>query len=146
MFRALARNPEIRGYAGQSSAGFASGNRILSDEAVLQVLRDVLGIPNILVGSARRDTAVPGATSSESYIWNGETIFMGILRGSDAIVQKSNNVKAMPVAALNMEYGSMIAGQYDSNDRTRRYVYAEEVHSFKLVDASLGYVVTDCLT
>lgn len=146
VFRALARNPEIRGYAGQSSAGFASGNRILSDEAVLQVLRDVLGIPNILVGSARRDTAVPGATSSESYIWNGETIFMGILRGSDAIVQKSNNVKAMPVAALNMEYGSMIAGQYDSNDRTRRYVYAEEVHSFKLVDASLGYVVTDCLT
>ena len=145
MFRALARNPEIRGYVGNSGQGIAAGNRILNDEAVVSVLRDVLGIPNILVGQALQDTAVPGATSDESYIWDGETIFMGILKGSDAIVQKSN-VKGMPTAALNLEYGGMIAGQYDSLDRTRRYVYAEEVHNFKLIDASLGYVITDCLT
>ena len=146
VFRVLARNPEVRGYVGNSGNGIAAGNRILSDEAVISVLRDVLGIPNILVGQALQDTAVPGATSSESYIWDGETIFMGILKGSDAIVQKSGNVKGMPTAALNLEYGGMIAGQYDSLDRTRRYVYAEEVHNFKLIDASLGYVITDCLT
>jgi len=146
VFRVLARNPEVRGYVGDSSNGIASGNRILADEAVLSVLRDVLGIPNIMVGAALQETAVPGATSSESYIWDGETIFMGILRGSDAIVQKSGNVKGMPTAALNLEFGGMIAGQYDSLDRTRRYVYAEEVHNFKLIDASLGYVLNDCLT
>ena len=146
VFRALARNPEVRGYVGDSSSGIASGNRILADEAVLSVLRDVLGIPNIMVGAALQDTAVPGAASSEAYIWDRETIFMGILRGSDAIVQKSGNVKGMPTAALNLEFGGMIAGQYDSLDRTRRYVYAEEVHSFKLIDASLGYVLNDCLT
>ena len=28
----------------------------------IAVLRDVLGIPNIYVGQARQDTAVPGAT------------------------------------------------------------------------------------
>jgi len=73
-------------------------------------------------------------------------MFMGILRGSDAIVQKSGNVKGMPTAAINLEFGGMIAGQYDSLDRTRRYVYAEEVHNFKLIDPSLGYVLNDCLT
>lgn len=145
VFRALARNPEIRGYVGTLANGVASGNRILNDEAVIAVLRDVLGIPNIHVGQARRDTAVPGAASSESYIWNGESIFMGILRGSDAIVQKSGNVKGMPVAALNFQFGSVVAGQYDSLDKTRRYVYAEEVHQFKAIDSTLGHVVTNCL-
>jgi len=146
VFRQLARNPEIRGYVGSTSSGLASGNRILNDEAVLSVLRDVLGIPNVYVGQARQDTAVPGATSSESYIWNGESIFMGILKGSDAIVQKSGNVKGMPVAALNFQFGSMVAGQYDSLDKTRRYVYAEEVHAVQAIDSTLGHVVTDCLT
>jgi hypothetical protein len=145
VFRALARNPEIRGYVGSTGNGLAAGSRILNDEAVLSVLRDVLGIPNIHVGQARRDTAVPGATSSESYIWEGETIFMGILKGADAIVQKSGNVKGMPVAALNFEFGSMVAGQYDSLDKTRRYVYAEEVHQVKAIDSTLGHVVTNCL-
>ena len=145
VFRVLARNPEIRGYVGSSANGIAAGNRILNDEAVIAVLRDVLGIPNIHVGQARQDTAVPGATSSESYIWNGETIFMGILRGSDAIVQKSGGVKAMPVAALNFQFGNMVAGQYDSLDKTRRYVYAEEVQSFQAIDSTLGHVLTNTL-
>jgi len=148
-FRALARNPEVRGYVqvgGGSTIGVAAGaNQILSDEAVKAVLRDILGIPNIYVGQALRDTAVPGATSSESAIWTGSKIFMGILRGADAIVQKSGNVKGMPTAALNLEFGGMQAGQYDSLDSTRRYVYAEEVHDFKLIDASLGFVITDCI-
>ena len=146
VFRELARNPEVRGYLGTATNNLASGNRILTDEAVLAVLRDILGIPNILVGQARQDTAVPGATSSEAYIWNDESIFMGILRGSDAIVQKSGNVKGMPVAALNFQFGDMVAGQYDSLDKTRRYVYAEEVNQFKAIDSTLGHVVTDCLT
>jgi len=145
VFRALARNPEVRGYVGDSSAGIASGSRILSDEAVKAVLRDILGIPNIMVGEARQDVAIPGASSSEGYIWTADTIFMGLLKGSDAIVQKSGGVKAMPVAALNFEFGGMVAGQYDSLDRTRRHVYAEESHIFQAIDADLGFVLTDCL-
>ena len=146
VFRALARNPEVRGYAGTAAQGLASGgSMIMNDEAVKTVLRDILGIPNIYVGEARRETAVPGATSSESQIWNTETIFMGILKGADAIVQKSGNVKGMPVAALNFDFGGMVAGQYDSLDSTRRYVYAEEVQQFKAIDSTLGYILTDCL-
>ena len=141
-FRALARNPEVRGYVGTLANGVASGNLILSDEAVIEVLRSVLGIPNIYVGAARQDTAVPGAASSEGYIWGGDKLFMGILKGADAIVQKSGNVKGMPVAALNFQFGSMIAGQYDSLDKTRRYVYAEEVSQFKAIDSTLGHVLT----
>ena len=145
LFRALARNPEVRGYVGTSSAGIASGNLILSDAAVKQVLADVLGIPNIHVGEARVDSAVPGASSSEGYIWTNDSLFMGILHGSDAIVQKGGNVKGMPVAALNFEFGGMVAGQYDDLGKIRRYVYAEECHLFKGIDSTLGYILTDCL-
>jgi hypothetical protein len=145
VFRQLARNPEVRGFAGSATAGIASGERVLNDEVVIGVLRDVLGIPNIYVGQARQDTAVPGATASESYIWTGDSLFMGILKGSDAIVQKSGNVKGMPVAALNLAFNDMVAGQYDSLDKTRRYVYAEEVNVYHAVDSTLGRIITDCL-
>ena len=130
---------------GSTANGLASGNRVLNDEVVINVLRDVLGIPNIFVGQARQDTAVPGATSSEAYIWTEDSLFMGILKGSDAIVQKSGNVKGMPVAALSLSYNEMVAGQYDSLDKTRRYVYAEEVGVFHPVDSTLGRIITDCL-
>jgi hypothetical protein len=146
VFRALARNPEIRSFVGDSSAGIASGNRILADNAVLEVLRSVLNIPNVYVGSARRETAIPGATSSEADIWNNETIGLYILRGSDAVAQKSGGVKAMPVAALNMQYKGLQAGQYDSLDLVRRHVWGEHVQQFKLVDATRGRLLTDCLT
>tara|TARA_Y100000114_G_scaffold53492_1_gene48831 strand:- start:1829 stop:2830 length:1002 start_codon:yes stop_codon:yes gene_type:complete len=145
LFRELARNPEVRGFVGSTANGLASGNRVLNDEVVINVLRDVLGIPNIFVGQARQDTAVPGATSSEAYIWTEDSLFMGILKGSDAIVQKSGNVKGMPVAALSLSYNEMVAGQYDSLDKTRRYVYAEEVGVFHAVDSTLGRIITDCL-
>ncbi|WP_348660934.1 hypothetical protein [uncultured Idiomarina sp.] len=145
-FRALARNPEVRGYVGNSSSAgaFSSGNQILNDEAVLSVLRDVLGIANIHVGAARQDIAKIGLTSNEVSVWDDTRLFMGILHGSDSIVQKSGNVKGMPVAALNFEFSGMVAGQYDSLDRTRRYVYAEEVHSYKAIDSTLGHVLTGC--
>jgi len=146
VFRALARNPEIRSFVGDSSAGIASGNRILADEAVLEVLRSVLAVPNVYVGSARRETAIPGATSSEADIWETETIGLYILRGSDAIAQKSGGVKAMPVAGLNLEYKGLQAGQYDSLDLVRRHVWGEHVQQFRLVDADRGLRLTDCLT
>ncbi|QDP58404.1 MAG: putative major capsid protein [Prokaryotic dsDNA virus sp.] len=145
VFRELARNPEMRGYVGDATKGIASGNLLLNDQAIIQVLQNVLGIPNVYVGAARRETAVPGATSSESYIWTGDQIFMGIMKGSDAIVSKTGNVKAMPVTALDFEYKDMIAGQYDSLDLIRRYVWAEQVNQFKMVDSSFGFLVTDCL-
>ena len=49
VFRELARNPEMRGYVGDATAGIASGNLLLNDEAIIQVLRNVLGIPNVYV-------------------------------------------------------------------------------------------------
>lgn len=146
LFRSLARSGELRGYfqVGSSPSGVASGNLILSDEAVLSTLRDVLGIPNILVGAARIDNAVPGASSSEGYIWTSDSLFMGILHGSDA-VQSRSGVRMMPVAAANMEFEGMKAGQYDALDLTRRNVWADEAHLFKVIDGDLGFVLTDCL-
>jgi len=146
VFRALARNPEIRSFVGDASSGIASGNRILANDAVIEVLRSVLNIPNVFVGSARRETAIPGATSSEANIWDGETIGLYIMRGSDAVAQKSGGVKAMPVAALNMMYKGLQAGQYDSLDLVRRHVWGEHVQLCKKVDSDRGRLLTDCLT
>ena len=147
VFRSLARSGELRGYfqVGTSPSGVAGGGSLLlSDEAVINVLRDILGITNIHVGAARRDTAIPGAASSESYIWTGDSIFMGILHGSDSI-QSRNGVRMMPVAAVNLEFEAMKAGQYDKLDLTARNVWADMSHLFKVVDGDLGFVLTDCL-
>ena len=150
VFRALARNPEIRSFVSVGDAtagvGIASGNRILADNAVIEVLRSVLNIPNVFVGSARRETAIPGASSSEANIWDGETIGLYIMRGSDAVAQKSGGVKAMPVAALNMMYKGLQAGQYDSLDLVRRHVWGEHVQLFKKVDGDRGRLLYNCLT
>ena len=146
--RALARNPEFRSYltVGTTPSGIAGGGQlVLNDEAVKAIIRDVLGIPNVYIGSARRETAVAGATSSEAQIWTDSTIFCGILKGSDAVVQKSGGVKAMPVAALNFDFKPMFSGQYDSNDSVRRSVWVEEQMLYKAIDVSLGYVLTACV-
>lgn len=148
--RALARNPEFRSYltVGDATKGIgvaSGGSMILNDNAVAQIIRDTLNIPNVFIGNARHETAVPGATSAEAQIWENETIFCGILRGSDSISQKGGNVKGMPVAALNFDYKSLVAKQYDSQDAIRRYVYADERHVYKAIDVSLGYLVTNCL-
>lgn len=146
--RALARNPEFRSYltVGATPSGIAGGGQlVLNDEAVAAIIRDVLGIPHVYIGAARRETANPGQTSSESQIWNDSTIFCGIMKGSDSVVQKSGGVKAMPVAALNFDFKPMFSGQYDSNDSVRRTVWVEEQHIFKAVDTSLGFVLTACI-
>jgi len=145
VFRALSRSPEVRGIAGSVSAGLASGKMILTQEETLSILRAKLNIPNIFIGDARRDTAVAGATSAEAFIWEAETIWVGILKGSDAITNRSG-VKLMPVSALNFAYKNMTAGQYDSLDMTRRYVWAEESGKFQVIDANYGILVNNCLT
>ena len=104
----------------------------------------MLGIPNVYVANAINDSAPAGATSSESQIWNTETVFMGILRGGDALVNR-NGVKMGPMAAINFRYGAMQAGAYDNEQKTRRYVWSEEIETFKKIDSNFGFVVTDCL-
>ena len=147
LFRSLARSPELRGYfqAGTTPNGVASGNLILSDEAVITTLRDILGIPNILVGAARVDNAAPGLASNEGYIWTRDTLFMGILHGSDA-VQSRSGVRMMPIAAGNMVFEDIKAGQYDKLDLTARNVWADESQLYKVIDSDLGFVLTSCLT
>tara|TARA_R100000664_G_C2753524_1_gene140957 strand:+ start:1285 stop:2280 length:996 start_codon:yes stop_codon:yes gene_type:complete len=145
VFRALSRNPEIRGIAGGGySSGFTTGQYILSHEDTIGILRAKLGIENIYVAEARQDTAVPGATSSEAFIWDTESIWVGILKGSDAITNRSG-VKIMPTAALNFKWKDMQAGQYDSLDLTRRHVWAEESCLYKIIDANYGVLVNNCL-
>ena len=146
--RALARNPEFRNYltVGATPSGIAGGGQlILNDKAVISIIRDVLNIPNVYIGSARRETAIAGQTSAEAQIWTDGSIFCGIMKGADASIQKSGGVKAMPVAALNFDFKPLHSGQYDSNDSVRRTVWVEEQHIFKEVDTSLGFVLTACV-
>jgi len=49
------------------------------------------------------------------------------------------------VAAVNLEFEAMKAGQYDKLDLTARNVWADMSHLYKVVDGDLGFVLTDCL-
>ena len=51
----------------------------------------------------------------------------------------------MPVAAANMVFETLKAGQYDELDMTRRNVWADESQKFQVIDGNLGFVLTDCL-
>jgi hypothetical protein len=141
--RALARNPEIRGIF-LATSGAASGERILQNQAVIEVLKAHLGISNIYVGDARVETAVAGLASSEADIWTASTVWMGSLRGSDAI-QQQGGVKMAPLAAANFSFMPLYAGQYDSLDKTTRNVWAEMIDQDKIIDSNMGYCLTSCL-
>jgi hypothetical protein len=141
--RALARNPEIRGIF-LATSGATSGERILQNDAVLEVLKAHLGIPYIYVGDARIETAVAGLASSEADIWTSSTVWMGSLHGSDAI-QQQGGVKMAPLAAANFSFMPLYAGQYDSLDKTTRNVWVEMIDQDKIIDSQMGYCLTSCL-
>ena len=117
--RALSRAPDIRGFftAGSTASGTASGNRIMQDDMVISVLKEVLGLPNV---------------------------FVGIMKGSDAVVNK-NGTKVMPVAALNFEYAGFTSGSYDDLEMTKRTVWLEHTHQDKVIAQNYGFLLTDCL-
>jgi hypothetical protein len=144
--RSLSRSADVRGFftAGSTASGTAAGNRIMQDDMVVSVLKEVLGIPNVFVGSARKETANPGLTSSEAQIWTDDSVFMGILKGSDAVANK-NGTKVMPVAALNFEYAGFTSGSYDDLAMTKRTVWLQHEHQDKIIAQNYGFLLTDCL-
>lgn len=141
--RALGRNPEVRGIFFETS-GATVGERIMAEEQVVAVLKSVLRIPNVFVGEARIETALPGIASSEADIWTGNSVFMGILKGSDAM-ETVNGVQLMPVAAVELQYEQMAAGTYDSINRLRRHVFADQCHAHKVLAQNYGFLLTSCL-
>lgn len=144
--RALSRAPDVRGFftAGSTASGTAAGNRIMQDNMVISVLKEVLGVQNVFVGSARKETANAGLTSSEAQIWTDDSVFMGIMKGSDAVSNK-NGTKVMPVAALNFEYAGFSSGAYDDLAMTKRTVWLEHTHQDKVIAQNYGFLLTDCL-
>jgi hypothetical protein len=144
--RALARNAEVRGFftAGSTPSGTAAGNRLMKDDMVISVLKDVLGIPNVHVGQARKETANAGLSSAEAQVWTDDSVFMGIMKGSDAIANKQG-VKVMPVAALNFVYEGYSSGAYDDLAMTKRTVWMEHTHQDKVIAQNYGFLLTDCL-
>ena len=142
--RALGRNPEVRGIFYETSGAAFGAERIMAEDQVVAVLKSVLRIPNIFVGEARIETALPGVASSESDIWTPNTVFMGIMKGSDS-VETVNGVQLMPVAAVELQYESMMAGTYDSINRIRRHVYVDQCHAHKVLAQNYGFVLTSCL-
>ena len=145
VFQAFCKNPDIRGYLGTSTAGIASGGRSLSEEACLQILRQELNIPFVYVASARKDSAIPGGSSSNAFIWDSETIFCGRLQGTNELKQNSGNIKGAAVAALNFENESLTADAEDEWSRNVCVVRAMERHVYKVIDSNTGFVVTNCL-
>lgn len=144
-FRAICRSAEVRGYIGTAAAGLASGNNILTSGAAIQVLQDVVGVPNIYVAPARFESADPGLASNRQFVWNTETCFLGILQGAQPLTGQTS-VKMGPVAAADFQLTGIQAGQYDDVERINRFVWAEEQCSEVAIDVNFGGILTDCLT
>lgn len=141
--RALARNPEVRGIF-VATSGAVANNYLMTTDAVVTVLQQVLNIPNVFVGSARADFGVKGLASNESQIWTDDSLFMGICKGSDAI-QTVGGVRLLPLAAALFQYQEMQAGSYDSLNMIRRNVWAEEIYQGKVLAQNYGFLLTDVI-
>lgn len=141
--RALARNPEVRGIF-VATSGAVGSNYLMNNEAVVTVLQQVLGIPNVLIGEARADFGLKGLAGNESQIWTDDALFMGICHGSDSI-QTVGGVRTMPLAAAMFQYQQMQAGSYDSLNMIRRNVWAEEIYQAKILAQNYGFLLTDVI-
>ena len=143
-FRALQSSPDVLGLVGTFGSGLSNaGRRIVSQPAAIEVLKEQLGIPNIFVGTARRETANPYQTSSEAQIWTDDSIFCGIMRGSDAVVNRGQ-VKAAPLAAVCLENFGMKSGEEPYKD-IRTDVWVEHRYQDKVLSSNYGYLLTDIL-
>lgn len=141
--RALARNPEFRGIF-LATSGAVGNSYLMNNDMVVATLKNVLNVPNVFIGSARKDAGLKGLASSEAQIWTDDSIFCGCLRGSDAI-QNMSGVKMMPLAAALFQYSELTAGEYDSLNGIRRSVWGEEIYTAKILAQNYGFLLTDVI-
>lgn len=146
VIRALGKNNEVRNVlVGSGSATSVSRAHPVTDNAVVSTLAAVLGMPegNIIVPGFRQDTANPGASASYGDIWT-DNVWMGVLRGSE-YEQRRSGVRMNPMAAADFRYSDVEIDVNDSANPKGREMVISEIHDYKLVEASLGYLATDAL-
>jgi len=91
-FNVLRRAVEFRAY------GSTAKSRIALPEAeVIQVLQEVLGVNQVLVGRARSETAATGAASSEADIWTDNCLFYW---NRPSVSEASGGLTSSPISAL----------------------------------------------
>lgn len=139
----MARNAEVRGFLGSVSNGLASGERVMPHSEVVNMLRQILEIPNVYIGSSRYEANRQGDSSSEVDMW-ADGLWMGNLRGGNPVAS-GNRVRVSAVGLVKFEYAAGLAGMYDSRDGILRNLWLEDIHQYKPLDSNQGYYVSDCV-
>lgn len=140
---AISRNAEARGFLGDTSAGLASGSRVMMLSEVPQMLSNILGIPNVYVGASRYEGVRQGGTSAEVDVW-ADGVWMGNLRGGNPIAS-GNRVRVSAVGLADFVYEEDNAGRYDTPDMVARNIWLEHIHQYKVLDSNQGYYISDCV-
>ena len=143
-FLALQRNAELRGYFGSATDGLASGNRILPQAEVINIIKSIFGFKDIKVGKARNNTANPLQTQTTGDIWNTDRLWLGVLKSPDgAVVGNSGSVQTSPASVLTLEIEGIKSGEYKSPDMVRQNVWVENEYVNKVIKPSFGYLLRE---
>ena len=145
---ALKRNREVRGFiatdvatAAGSASALASGERVMSESAVIAVLRNILEIPNIFVGKARRRTGIPPAVN-QANIWT-DNCWMGHLANANAVPTGNGNLQMSTVAsAMFLEQNVEAGVEWDYSVQSW-VLWTDESYDIQELNTDFGYLLTD---
>jgi len=153
---ALRKNDEMRGIVrispavggGEAYGGALAANadRPLSIPAVQAAIAAELGIPEgrVFIGSARRETAASGATSSEADIWTDTCWFGNLMGGNGAAFGSVARVQAVGAMVFTR---NELTGFHEEFLQSKQslVIRANDHRQYKALVADLGYTITDCV-
>ena len=146
--RAIAKNNEVREVLiGTGSATSTPRSLPLADDAVLAAISGITGIPraNIWVPGAQSNTANPGQTVARADIWDSTKVWMGLM-GSTEYAQTKTGIRMDAIAAADFRAGSGVDVQAeDMINPNGRLQVVSELHDYRIVEDTLGYVFTGVL-
>lgn len=147
---ALRTNDEMRGIVriatANGSALAAGADRPLSVPAVQAAIAAELGIPEgrVFIGSARRETAASGATSSEADIWTDTCWFGNLLGGNGAAFGSVARVQAVGAMVFTRNEFTGFHEEFLQSKQSL-VIRANDHRQYKALVADLGYTITDCV-
>lgn len=147
---ALCRNPEVRNIfviaTGNGSAAASGAQHVVTHTALKSILSSVLEIPYVHIAKGRRRTSQHGQTIATASIYT-DTIWMGCLFGGqeNEPLVNGNDVTMEAVAAVMLVEQDVESGIEWDNDHQSYQPWVDESYDMKVLDASLGQQLTDCL-
>lgn len=140
----MRRDPGVRGYFVATQGASFGGDRLLTEDKLVAILRDSLGFSNIEIGHSRKRTNNPGQTTATDHVF-GNGLWMGHI-ANEAEVSDNGSINVTPTA-LAMVIEQDVEGNIEWDWETQSWTaWADESFDMIQVDSSLGIQVLEVLT